>query len=189
MQVKYLNKATDLAKNLITKVVFEKDIVVDATVGNGNDTLFLCDLVGEEGRVIGFDVQKIALEKTEKRLKERNVLDRVSLVNSGHENMKDHISNEVSAIMFNLGYLPGKDHSITTKYETTLKAIKDGIELLKKNGVMTVVIYPGHSEGMEEKENLLEFLCAVDQRKANVLKMEFINQINNPPLLIAIEKK
>lgn len=189
MQAKYLNKATDLAKDLITKVVCEKDVVVDATVGNGNDTLFLCDLVGEEGRVIGFDVQKIALEKTEKRLKERKILDRVELINSGHENMKNYIDCEVSAIMFNLGYLPGNDHSITTKYGTTLKAIKEGIDLLQKNGVMTIVIYPGHREGMEEKENLLEFLCTVDQRKANVLKMEFINQINNPPLLIAIEKK
>ncbi|WP_432664841.1 class I SAM-dependent methyltransferase [Wukongibacter baidiensis] len=189
MQAKYLNKATDLAKDLISKVVMEKDIVVDATVGNGNDTLFLCDLVGEEGRVIGFDVQKVALEKAEKRLLERKVLDRVELINSGHENMKDYINGEVSAIMFNLGYLPGKDHTITTKYDTTLKAIKEGMELLKKNGVMTVVIYPGHSDGMEEKENLLKFLCTVDQKKANVLKMEFINQVNNPPLLVAIEKK
>ncbi|WP_432409507.1 class I SAM-dependent methyltransferase [Wukongibacter sp. M2B1] len=189
MQAKYLNRATDLAKNLIREVVSEKDIVVDATVGNGNDTLFLCDLVGAEGRVIGFDVQKLALEKTEKRLGERNLLDRVKLINSGHENMKNYIECEVSAIMFNLGYLPGNDHSITTKYETTLKAIMEGIDILKKNGVMTVAIYPGHREGMKEKENLLDFLCTVDQRKVNVLKMEFINQVNNPPLLIAIEKK
>lgn len=189
MQAKYLNKATDLAKELIAKVVLKNDMVIDATVGNGNDTLFLCDLIGENGKVIGFDIQDIALRKTEKKLKDRNMLDRVQLINSGHENLKKHVETKVSAIMFNLGYLPGNNHDITTKHETTLEAIKQGIDLLKKNGVMTIAIYPGHSEGIREKEKVLEFLCTIDQKQANVLKMEFINQKNNPPLLIAIEKK
>lgn len=189
MQAKYLNKATDLAKNLISTVVQKNDTVIDATVGNGNDTLFLCGLVGEKGKVIGFDIQEIAIKKTQQKLKDRKMIDRVLLVNSGHEMLKDYVENNVSAIMFNLGYLPGKNHRITTKYETTIKAIKQGIDLLKKNGVMTIAVYPGHPEGMKEKEKLLEYLSTVDQKQVNVLKMEFINQINNPPLLIAIEKK
>ncbi|SHJ48167.1 tRNA (mnm(5)s(2)U34)-methyltransferase [Paramaledivibacter caminithermalis] len=189
MQAKYINKATDLAKELITKAVSKKDIVVDATVGNGNDTLFLCDLVGEKGKVIGFDIQDMAIKKTEEKLKDKNMMARVFLINSGHENLKNYVDTEVSAIMFNLGYLPGGNHDITTNYETTLQAIKQGIDLLKKNGIMTIVIYPGHSEGREEKKRLLEYLCTIDQKQANVLKMEFINQINNPPLLVVIEKK
>lgn len=189
MQAKYLNKATDLAKDLIAKVVSKSDTVIDATVGNGNDTLFLSELVGENGKVIGFDIQDTALRKTQQKLEEKNLLDRVELINSGHENLNIYVKDKVSAIMFNLGYLPGNNHNITTRYETTLEAIKQGIDLLKKNGVMTVVVYPGHNEGLEEKERLLEFLCTVDQKEVNVLKMEFINQINNPPLLIAIEKK
>lgn len=189
MQERYLNKATDLAKDIVARVVCEEDIVVDATVGNGNDTLFLCDLVGAEGKVIGFDIQDAAIMKTRKKLDERKMLSRVNLINSGHENIKDYVNSKVSAIMFNLGYLPGSDHNITTKYETTLKAIKEGIDLLKKNGVMTIVVYPGHSQGLEEKERILEFLCDIDQQEANILKMEFINQVNNPPLLIVIEKK
>lgn len=189
MRAKYLNKATDLAKNLISRVVSKDDIVVDATVGNGNDTLFLCELVGAEGKVIGFDIQDKALAKTKEKLEERNMLNRVEIINTGHENLKDHVNTHVSAIMFNLGYLPGNNHRITTKYDTTLIAIKQGIELLKKNGVMTISVYPGHAEGFEEKEKLLEFLSTIDQKEADVVKMEFINQINNPPLLIAIEKK
>ena len=115
MQAKYLNKATDLAKGLITKAVSYGDIVVDATVGNGNDTLFLCQLVGEKGKVIGFDIQDVALERTREKLSENNMLDRVILINSGHENLKDYIDSGVSAIMFNLGYLPGNNHNITTR--------------------------------------------------------------------------
>lgn len=189
MQAKYLNRATDLAKELIAKVVLKNDIVIDATVGNGNDTLFLCDLVGENGKVIGFDIQDVALKKTEQKLKNRNMFERVSLINTGHENLMKYVDTEVSAIMFNLGYLPCDNHDITTKHATTLEAIKQGIDLLKKNGVMTIAIYPGHNEGMREKEKVLEYLCTIDQKQANVLKMEFINQRNNPPLLIAIEKK
>ena len=189
MQAKYLNKATDLAKNLITRVVSKNDIVIDATVGNGNDTLFLCELVGAEGKVFGFDIQDKALTKTKKKLAERDMLSRVELINTGHENLKEYVNTPVSAIMFNLGYLPGNDHKITTKSDTTLTAIKQGIDLLEKNGVMTIAIYPGHPEGFEEKERLLEFLTTIDQKEANVLKMEFINQRNNPPLLVAIEKK
>ncbi len=189
MQAKYLNKATDLAKDLITRAVSHGDIVVDATVGNGNDTLLLCQLVGEKGKVIGFDIQDVALERTREKLSEKNVLDRVLLINSGHENLKDYIDSGVSAIMFNLGYLPGNNHNITTRYETTLKAIEQGIDILKKNGVMTIVVYPGHKEGLIEREKLLEFLSTISQGRVNVLKMEFINQVNNPPLVIAIEKK
>lgn len=189
MQAKYLNKATDLAKELIAKVVVENDVVIDATVGNGNDTLFLCDLIGPNGKVIGFDIQDVALKKAEEKLRDRNMLDRVQLINTGHENLNKYVDTEISAIMFNLGYLPGNKHDITTKYETTLEAIKQGIELLKRNGVITIAIYPGHKEGMEEKNHVLEFLSTIDQKKANVLKMEFINQKNNPPLLLAIEKK
>lgn len=189
MQAKYLNKATDLAKNFISRVVSQDDTVIDATVGNGNDTLFLCELVGEGGRVIGFDIQDEAITKTKKKLMERNMLSRAKLINTGHENLKEYVNTSVSAIMFNLGYLPGNGHKITTKSHTTLTAIKQGLDLLDKKGLMTIAIYPGHPEGAKEKERLLEFLTTIDQKKANVLKMEFINQINNPPLLVAIEKK
>ncbi|SKC72841.1 tRNA (mnm(5)s(2)U34)-methyltransferase [Maledivibacter halophilus] len=189
MQAKYLSKATDLAKNLIAMVVKKNDVVIDATVGNGNDILFLCDLVGEKGKVIGFDIQDIAIENTEKKLRDKNMIDRVMLINSGHEKLKEYVDTKVSAIMFNLGYLPGKNHEITTKYKTTIEAVKQGIDLLEVNGIMTIAIYPGHKEGLKEKEELLKYLSTIDQKQGNVLKMEFINQINNPPLLIAIEKK
>lgn len=189
MQAIHLNKATEIAKDIIRKVVKEKDIVIDATVGNGNDTLFLCDLVGEKGKVIGFDVQEVALERTKEKLEEKGLINRTTLIKDGHENLSKYIDGKVSAIMFNLGYLPKADHNITTKYKTTLEAIKKGIELLNTNGIITIVVYPGHEEGKIEKEKIIEYLAKTDQNLVNVLKLEFINQINNPPFLIALEKK
>ncbi|WIF94725.1 tRNA (mnm(5)s(2)U34)-methyltransferase [Caminicella sporogenes] len=189
MQAIYLNKATQLAKDIIKKVVKSGDVVVDATIGNGNDTVFLCNLVGDSGKVYGFDIQKKAVMTTIKKLEMENVIDRAVIIEGGHENIDKYVKEEVSAIMFNLGYLPKADHNITTKYNTTIEAIKKGIKVLKLNGVMTIVVYPGHKEGFEEKIKLLEFLEKIDQKYINVLKLEFINQINNPPFVLALEKK
>ncbi|RKD27698.1 Putative rRNA methylase [Caminicella sporogenes DSM 14501] len=189
MQAIYLNKATQLAKDIIKKVVKSGDVVVDATIGNGNDTVFLCNLVGDSGKVYGFDIQKKAVMTTIKKLEMENVIDRAVIIEDGHENIDKYVKEEVSAIMFNLGYLPKADHNITTKYNTTIEAIKKGIKVLKLNGVMTIVVYPGHKEGFEEKIKLLEFLEKIDQKYINVLKLEFINQINNPPFVLALEKK
>lgn len=189
MQTKYITKATDLAKDYIKKRVRKGDTVVDATVGNGNDTLFLSRLVSDSGRVYGFDVQSIAIKKTAEKLEANGLSNRVVLINDGHENIEKHIKSEVSAIMFNLGYLPGQEHNITTKHNTTLIAIESGIKLLEKNGLMTIAVYIGHEEGRKEKEAILNYLEKVDQSIVNVLKLEFINQRNAPPFLLVIEKR
>ena len=189
MQAKIINKATDLAKDIMEKAIKEGDTVIDATVGNGHDTIFLCKLVGEYGKVYGFDIQKEAIEKTKSKLIEHGINNMVDLIQDGHENMRKYIDEQISGIMFNLGYLPGKNHQITTKYDTTIKAIDEGFKLLKPNGIITIVVYPGHEEGYKEKQELLNYFTKVDQKKMNVLKMEFINQINKPPFLMVIEKK
>ncbi len=189
MQAKYITKATDLAREFIGKAIKPGDIVVDATVGNGNDTLFLSRLVSESGRVYGFDIQKFALKEATQKLQTNGVLDRVELINDGHENINKYITSKVNGIMFNLGYLPGGKHEITTKNNTTLIAIKTGIELLKGNGIMTIVVYTGHEEGKREEEDILSYFEKVDQNIVNVLKLGFINQKNNPPFLLVIEKR
>ncbi len=91
--------------------------------------------------------------------------------------------------IFNLGYLPGKDHNITTKAETTIKALKKSLKLLDDNGIVLLVIYYGHESGKEEKAALEKFTSKLDQKVYNVMKNSFINQVNNPPLLICIEKR
>ncbi len=161
---------------------------IDATIGNGNDALFLAEVVGEEGFVYGFDVQQIAIYNSKKRL-ESNGIHNFELILDGHENMDTYINEEISGIMFNLGYLPKADHSITTLYKNSSSAIKKGINVLKKKGIMTIAIYWGHEEGRVEKEGLLNDLQSFNQKHVDVIKMDFINQLNQPPILIVIEKK
>ena len=164
-------------KRQIILTVREKDIVIDATVGNGNDTLFLASLV-KKGQVIGYDIQKEAIDKTKKLVKDFN---NVVLLNESHENIyKLDLKNKVSLILFNLGYLPGGDKSITTTSSSTLKAIKGSLKLLNNKGKILVVFYP-HKEGKKEEKKVLNYLKEHDfdyDIKRNT------DNINAPYLLI-----
>lgn len=184
----YFNNATNIAKELIKKKVIKGSIVVDATVGNGYDTLLLAELIGEEGKVYGFDIQQSAINNTKQKLIKNNLNERVYLIKDSHENIDKHIVSKVDLVVFNLGYLPGGNHDIVTKAETTIIAIAKSLELLKKNGLLLVTTYVGHNEGKTEDKYINEYFSHLDQKKFNVLKFEFINQINNPPLLYGVEK-
>lgn len=169
------------------------DVVIDATVGNGNDTLFLSSLVGPSGKVFGFDIQKEALERTLARLQKETADENVQLFHSGHENLKELLPNEVfgkvKAAIFNLGYLPKGDHSIITKPNTTIEALEQLLEIMSPGGIIVLVIYYGHPGGEHEKDTILDYVHQLDQQKAHVLQYQFLNQKNNPPFIIAIEKR
>lgn len=189
MKVKYLTKVTDLNKVLLEDVINEGDIVIDATMGNGYDTKYLAEKVGESGLVYSFDVQEEAIKSTKKRLEKAELIDRVNLILDGHQNMDRYVNEEVSCVMFNLGYLPRAKHQVITKPETTLEAIKKSLELLKPNGVVSIAIYTGHEGGMEECDEVFDYVSKLDQSEYSVLNCNFVNQINHPPRLIMIEKK
>ena len=189
MKVKYLTKVTDLNKVLLEDVINEGDIVIDATMGNGYDTKYLAEKVGESGLVYSFDVQEEAIKSTKKRLEKAGLIDRVNLILDGHQNMDMYVNKEVSCVMFNLGYLPRAKHQVITKPETTLEAIKKSLELLKPNGVVSIAIYTGHEGGMEECDEVFGYVSKLDQSEYSVLNCNFVNQINHPPRLIMIEKK
>jgi tRNA1(Val) A37 N6-methylase TrmN6 len=179
----------ELAKALITSVVRPGDIVVDATVGNGCDTAFLAELVGPSGMVYGFDIQQKSIDSASELLINRGVEDRVRLIHDGHQRLDHYITTPVKAVMFNLGYLPGGDHRIKTSASTTLAAVKKSIELLETGGMITIAAYPGHDGGRQELEQLLEFLASEKSPSVLCIKAEVINRNNNPPVLIAIEKR
>ena len=189
MRSKYFNKATDIAKHIMKEKIKEGNIVIDATAGNGNDTAFLAQLVGEWGKVYAFDVQDLAIKNTRIRLEELGLIDRVTIINAGHESMDSYVKSETDLIIFNLGYLPKGDRSIITKSETTTIALRKSLELLSKNGILLVVIYSGHDGGKKESTDVENLLNGLDQKKYNTMKINFSNQKNNPPILIGVEKK
>ena len=149
---------TVLAQEAIAEVIQPGDIALDGTVGNGFDTCFLAKSVGDAGKVIGFDLQASAIESTRKRLLAQR-LTNVTLVNIGHENLNEAFQKgTVSAVMFNLGYLPRSDKSVVTQANTSEKAINSAMEVLKPGGRMTVLAYRGHEGGAEEYEAVQRLL-------------------------------
>ena len=189
IKAQYLTKVTDLNKIVLENIIKEGDIVVDATVGNGYDTKYLAQKVGESGFVYGFDIQQIAIETSTKLLDKNNLLNRVKLILDGHENMDKYIDREISCVLFNLGYLPRADHSVITKPDTTIEAIEKSLKLLKPHGIISIALYTGHEGGIKERNLVFDYIMALDQTYFNVLRCDFINQKNNPPQLILIEKK
>lgn len=174
--------------DMIGRLVKAGDTVVDATAGNGNDTVFLAGLVGDTGKVYSFDIQEKAILETEKKLKTNNLLGRVELICDGHQNAGKYIDKKVKAVMFNLGYLPGGDHSIGTKWESTIEALKEFMGLLEAGGVISLVVYYGGDSGFEEKDRVMEFIETIDCKQYTVMRVDFVNQINCPPILVCIEK-
>lgn len=181
------------AKNLLEKAVKSGDIVVDATIGNGHDVIFLAELVGENGRVYGFDVQEEAIQASKQRLTQNGMSNRIILIHEGHENLFNKIPSEhhgkVTGAIFNLGYLPGGDKTIVTKPETTIAAIEQLLEIMAHEGIIVLVIYHGHPGGDVERDSLLRYSQQIDQKSAHVLQYQFINQQNSPSFIVAIEKR
>ena len=179
--------ALTLVHNTVKQFVKAGDVCIDATAGRGYDTSFLCTLTGDEGRVVAFDIQKSAIDSTEKLLKSRNQSAELRL--ESHENIASCAETEsVACIMFNLGYLPSGDHSVYTRAPSTIKAIEDGLKLLKHGGLMTVSVYYGGDSGYEERDALLPFLKTLDDTNYQVLKVDFFNWKNDPPFPVFIYK-
>ena len=180
--------AIELSHEYIERTVRPGDTVVDATAGNGNDTLFLAKLVGENGRVFAFDIQEAAIKNTKKRLSDAGVSERCTVIEDGHQNMKKYVGCPVKAVMFNFGYLPGGDHGIFTVAETSIEAIKAAMELISDDGIITLAIYYGGDSGFEEHDALLEFLKDISNNEYSVLYHDFINYPNCPPLVVSITR-
>lgn len=177
----------DIAKNFLNQAQISPDgVLVDFTMGNGHDTLYLCSLV-PKGTVYAFDVQKQAVANTKERLGESKITANAVLVCDSHENAKKYIDGEIDGGMFNLGYLPGGDKSIHTMHQSTLCAVKDAVAMLKKGGILVISVYPGHEEGRIEAEMLIEMLSCYDKKLYSVSRFHLVNS-PDAPFVIAVEK-
>ncbi|MEO0347031.1 MAG: class I SAM-dependent methyltransferase [Pseudomonadota bacterium] len=154
-------RLTAVAHAAIAESLEPGALAVDTTAGNGHDTLFLANIVGPNGKVFAFDVQARAIAATRQRLDDAGVSDRVALIHSGHELMAaqlpDAAHGHIAAVMFNLGYLPGADHAMTTSAETTTAALKTAVALLAPAAAMTVMAYRGHAAGKPESEAVAHY--------------------------------
>ena len=180
---------TQYCHERIQQMIKEPLLCIDATAGTGKDTVFLAKLVGEKGRVISMDIQEMAIEQTKKRLLKERLSDRAEVVLDSHAHMdKSAQKDSVSLIMFNLGYLPGGDHSLSTKADTTIEALEKGLNLLHEGGMISLLIYSGGDSGFEEKKQVLAWLRELTDDKYTVLVEAFYNKPNNPPLPVYILK-
>lgn len=182
-----IKRILDFSHHLLTESVQKGETVIDATCGNGFDTLFLSDLVGKAGKVLAFDIQKQAIQNT-KKLLDKNSSTNVSLFHDSHASMDHYLQGKIGGAIFNLGYLPGSDKSIITKGKSTIAALATVLHALKKDRLAVLVVYYGHAGGNQEKDALLTYVTKLDQRNFSVLYYGFINQKNQPPFIIAIHK-
>lgn len=183
-----LGSAVYLAHLLLAESLAEGGSAVDATAGNGNDTLFLARQVGPGGKVYSFDIQREALQATGELLRHNDLADRVALIQAGHEEMEKLVPGPVDAVIFNLGYRPGGDHSVRTSARTTLQALESALKLLKPGGRAGLVIYTGHPGGREECDCLEKMTSTLDGRLYRVIKINFLNRAASAPVVIVVEK-
>lgn len=182
-----INDIIAIGQFLIARYTVQGDTVVDATAGNGWDTLFLAKLVGPQGCVHAFDIQEVALKNTRTLLQKEGLWQRVSLHLVSHRDMGEIVSGTVKAIMFNLGYLPGSNKEITTTPEDTLAALRCGSHILAPGGIITVITYPGHYGGKEEATAVANW-CRRLSGEYTVMSMDLKTKNNCPPGLWVIKK-
>lgn len=181
-------RMTEIVHEMLESYVGEGDVALDATMGKGNDTLKLCELVGESGHVYGFDIQSEAISQTKALLEAHDMVNRADLILDSHEHLSNYIQEALSAFVFNLGYLPEGDHGIITKSDSTIKAIQDGLSLLKSGGIGLILVYYGHEGGSEEKLAVEALLKGLRVKQYDVLKLENHNRNHTPPILYMIKK-
>jgi ubiquinone/menaquinone biosynthesis C-methylase UbiE len=184
----FLMCPTDLLHVLLRQVIRKGDLVVDATAGNGHDTAFLAEAVGDRGKVIAIDIQAEAIAATRQRLLESGLESRVELHHTSHAEMgKLAAGGSATAIVFNLGYLPGTDRELITQAETTLQALAASAVVLKKGGVLAVICYPGHPGGDDEAAEVLGFLGGLGNFR--LAKYELLSTIRPALFLLIAWKK
>ncbi len=175
----------NITEYFINNHISKGDSVIDATAGNGNDTLKLCRAVGESGKVYAFDIQQSALDETQKKLKQNGFFN-ASLILASHSDIDKYICSKIKAVVFNLGYLPGGDHSLCTRADTTIEAIQKSLAILDDEGFISITVYYGKNSGTTEKQAVMEFLKNIDYKKYTVTVHDFYNRPNSPPLTVII---
>lgn len=180
-----LPRPTQLVHAILRDVIRSGDTVVDATAGHGHDTVFLAECVGPSGRVLAFDLQEQAIRSAHARVTAAGLVARVTFHHASHARMAEHVPVcSLSAVMFNLGYLPGDNHEVTTTASETLAALAVATQLLKSGGVLAVVCYPGHPAGEEEALKVEEYFARLAGHGWQLAKYAMLGTRRPAPFLL-----
>jgi len=177
-----------LAQELLLPKVAHACCIVDATAGNGKDTLFLAENSPEHAIIYAFDIQENAIEASRKRLIEHHLDSKVRLILDSHANVQAYIGSSIDVAMFNLGYLPGNCHETMTMAESTIHALAAVVGQLSVGGIISIVAYPGHYHGQEEHHAVRSYVMTLLPEQFTVVCLDMINHSKKPPILYLIEK-
>ena len=170
------------------------DTVIDATCGNGHDTLVLAKLAltAKSGALFALDLQPVAIGSCRQMLINKlpkGVFNKINFCEGCHSKFPDELQfQSVKMIAYNLGYLPGGDKSMTTTADTTLKSIKEAQNLIQDGGLISITCYPGHTAGMEEEEEIIKFTSSLDPKTWSCCHHRWTNRRIAPSLLL-IQKR
>lgn len=171
-----------LAKKYWSEHLSIGDFVIDATLGNGHDTLFLSTLVinNESGCVLGIDIQEKAIIASKNKIQNEldpQIFQRINLMQMSHEDLdKINYEQKPKLIVYNLGYLPGQDKNITTLAKTTVLSLEKALNIISEDGALSITCYPRHEEGGRETQAVYDFLTKLDPKIWTVCKHEYINK-------------
>ncbi|MDQ6984248.1 MAG: class I SAM-dependent methyltransferase [Ghiorsea sp.] len=184
-------RLTDVAQHWLAEIIQEGDVVVDATLGNGFDALFLAQKIGEAGVLFAFDVQTQAIKTSQALLADEPCQQYLLL--TGHETMKANIPQyfhgHIKVIMFNLGWLPNSDKSVITQTKTTIQALAQSLEFLATNGRLSVMVYPGHAGGDYEAKQVMNWLeQTCENNKYFIYKAIILPNRPTAPILLQVTK-
>lgn len=167
---------------------YPKGTYIDATLGNGHDSLYILNQKAFTGKILSFDIQEQAIQTCQEKFYDQK---NMTIIHDSHANLNHYLEPDqvIHGAIFNLGYLPGGNHEITTEFESTYQAIQTIGQHLISKGKIILVVYHGHPQGKKERDLLLQALEQWPQDKYHVLKYQFINQVNHPPFCLVIEKR
>lgn len=182
--------AVELTHRFLRSTLAPGGLYLDATCGNGHDTLFLCSVAGENGRVIGLDIQPQAAANTNALLAANG------MAAIGRAECCDHREllrfappGSADCVMFNFGWLPGAAHDVHSTADSTLPALQAGLDALKPGGVLAAVLYSGKVIGNAEKKAAAEFFRSLPLADYTVLICEFANWADTAPLPCFVIKR
>ncbi|MDQ8194430.1 class I SAM-dependent methyltransferase [Coraliomargarita sp. SDUM461004] len=185
-------RLTEKVHQILAEQLQPGDLVIDATAGNGHDTQFLAEQTGTAGHVIAIDIQASAIESTRQRLISQGLEQHVTLYTSDHaaqlEALRPSQGERVTAVVFNLGYLPGSDKAVQTQSNNTRKALEASLHLLRPAGLLCVTAYRGHPGGAEESQ-AVETWMRLQENSGHLLECYEPQANNTPPILWVLHKR